>query len=226
MQSGHRAGIYAVLVLVSFAIGCLVGALVRQPSGKRSPLTQIDHIRALRALIARSNAGGPWTPLGGEPNTTLAVEDIPLAREYVYAFADASAFHILLEIRRRDLGVYASIPNVIKAQILVEALSLTHDVDDWVELTDDIFPGEAGTSLLAVGKSALPLLAEVLDDDSRIGSRDGETQAEYDLTQARRKDLAYKLICYLLDRQATYDPDPKKRDAAIAKLKAELKPKG
>jgi hypothetical protein len=180
------------------------------------------HVRVFDTLITMSNRGDSLIAKWEDPNTALKADDVPLAREFVYAFPNASSFHILLHIRRLDLASYSEIPDLIKANIVVGGLSLARQSDDWGDVNDVNSLGEAGSSLLAVSKMAAPLLLELLDDETRIGSAYGEVQASADHTRTRRKDIAYKYMCIILGRRPSYDDDPRARDEAIEKLKEEF----
>jgi hypothetical protein len=185
------------------------------PANKHS----VPSLRKLDALVRMSEAGEAVSRQ--EPRSELTKCDLAVAREYVLAFPNRSAYHILLNIRRLDLEAYSSISDVIKARVLVNALSVAREIDDWGDLSDPTSVGEAGSSVLAVGRTALPLLLAILDDGTRIGSFEGEVQAYCDLTSSRRKDVAYKIISLILGRQPSYDPDPGIRNEAIEALKSD-----
>jgi hypothetical protein len=221
MNTACINGRYLSIAVICLAVGCIIGMLLPVRLRRGPYEVGRPHLRKIETLVKMSDGGESLIARWDDPNANLQSEDVPLAREYVFAFPNGSSFHILLNIRKLDLSTYSEIPDVIKVNIIIGGLALAHESDDWGGVTD-LSLGEAGTSLLAVGKLAARLLPELLDDGTPIGSAYGETQAHADLTHSRRKDVAYKYMCILMGRRYVYDTDPKKRDEAIKELREEL----
>jgi hypothetical protein len=152
------------------------------------------------------------------PERDLLRGDIPLAREYIFAKDDSSAFHLLLCIREIDPAEYARIPPVIKLHVLCSRLRYSQWLEDWGEMADPTSLGDAGTALLALGKQALPCLFSQLEDNRPILTTIGEAVVEVEMCNYRHKDVAYKYIELILGRQPVYSENPVERDRAIKAL--------
>ena len=120
---------------------------------------------------------------------------------------------------------YLGIPDATKAQILCDALAKVTFLDDFGSVgdpPDDAVDREAGRALVEVGRTALPLLANLLGNRSEapISGSDSATIAW--ANQYRRCDFAYRYILLILGRKHALHPDLAERDRLIADLQKEL----
>lgn len=151
----------------------------------------------------------------------LRPQDLPLAREYVYAHPDWTSYQILLNIRNLDLVAYARILNLTKVSILFSTLQHTGKIDDWGFLEDDFILGPAGSALITTERDSLGPLFELLTDATPVHSLEGECEALCTDLRFRRKDVAYKFIMCILSRRRQFKRDWKERDKQIDELLAE-----
>lgn len=82
--------------------------------------------------------------------------------------------------------------------------------------------GEAARHVLALGPGAIPEFEKLLDDNRSVlywGSKEATFGNSY---QYRVKDIAASLVAELRGKHFEPDPNPARRDAEIARLKAEL----
>jgi hypothetical protein len=187
---------------------------------KRSGLSEET---VIDQLISESKSGEPLMKSATLRGLKLAPEDIEAMTNYIVSHSDHTAYHLLFALRGNAPDAYRRLPDSSKARVLCDALTHLMFLNDWGDLDPNgSHDGEAALALLELGKSAADCLAAVLDDSRPAPLYGSETAATSSLYQYRRKDFAYRYLSLISGREPAFDADPKKRDAEIERLKAEL----
>src|SRR5262249_17235374 len=87
---------------------------------------------------------------------------------------------------------------------------------------DSDYVAFAGKALVECGTVALPYLRPLLDDIRPAWVRGSEEATISEFHHYRRADFAYHYACLILGTAPRFDPDPRKRDPEIARLKTIL----
>ena len=145
------------------------------------------------------------------------------AAGWIRARPDASAFLLLLALRRDANDVYDEIPAQLRARVLASALRDQNGLVDWGYLDPGgSYDGPAAQALIELGEAAVPELAPLLADDriARVPGSEASTLArKYGY---RKADFAYRYVRRMRGEDAPFDPDPARRDREIGELRREL----
>jgi len=180
--------------------------------------------RALSVYIERASRGDPYGAETGQEQKPLKPELAPAAESYVRTHPNFTSYHLLRALHDHYPESYAHLPAATRAAVLCSALARVSDLNDWGTLDE---PGAAYDSfsakvLLKVGTEALPYLRLLLDDQNPAWVGGSEAAMASQMDQWRRADFAYRYASLILGCTPKFDPDPKKRDLEIERLKARL----
>ena len=152
--------------------------------------------------------------------------DLPEALKYIKKHPDYVSYHLLLAVRRYYPASYTGISTDDKVAILCSALKTSKWLNDWGSLTPyHSFDDESAEALMETGKAALKSLGPILENGEcgpLYGSKEATISYAYNYC---RKDFAYRYPSLILGRSPEFSVEVKERDAAIEKLKVELKKK-
>jgi hypothetical protein len=115
------------------------------------------------------------------------------------------------------------------AEVYAKALSgdFTGMANSWGLLYDTQDDGPVGTAFLLMGQRAIPVLAELLDDERTNLKYQGSAEATLGNQYGYRiKDFAAYYIGRITGNPLKYYPDPADRDKQIDELRTRLKSRG
>lgn len=193
------------------------------PTFSAQSATQTIAMNMIDQLVSDAQRGLPLTKSSELSRGRLDEKDVPEAVKRVEANPDHSSYHLLFAIRRAAPTVYKSIPRVVRARVLVDALAKLQYVNDWGYLDPaGSQDGEAAVALLELGKDALAPLRSMLDDARPAPLYGSEPAAMSSTYHYRRKDFASRYVGLILGRPSDFKVDLTDRDSQIDQLKALL----
>jgi hypothetical protein len=177
----------------------------------------------IAALVSDSREGHALLRSPTLEKLVLSAADEREALGQILARSDYTSYHLLFALRRHSPDVYQGLPAKTKARILVDALEHLPYLNDWGILDpSSSHDGEAATALLELRAAAIEPLRPVLDNAQPAPLFGSEPATVSQHFQYRRCDFAYRYLSLLLGLDPSFDPEPRKRDEEIARLKVRL----
>lgn len=141
----------------------------------------------------------------------------------IQARPDATAFHLLMALRREAPERYGELPEETRAEVLTAALAELPELNDFGYLDPGgSWDGEAAHALLELGTAAQEALAPLLDDHRPAPLAGSETATMSEQYGYRRSDFAYRYLSLLSGEDPSFSRDRSERDQAIDQLRVHL----
>jgi hypothetical protein len=177
----------------------------------------------IEPLLADAEAGVPLELSAAYQHAHLEGKTAEDAAGWIRARPDASAFLLLLALRRDARDVYDKVPAQLRARVLASSLRDQNGLVDWGYLDPGgSYDGPAAQALLELGDAAVPELAPLLADDRTARVPGSEVATIAKKYGYRKADFAYRYVRRLRGDDAPFDPDPARRDQEIRELQREL----
>ena len=183
--------------------------------GWRNAAAMID------TMIDEAGRGLPLQRSSVLPSLRAGQFDAAAAALEIARLPDMRSYHLLFALRRTSPELYRSLPDGLRARVLVDALANVVALNDWGYLDPSgSHDDEAARALLETGGAAIGPLNRLLADERPAPLFGSEPATLSSLYHYRRKDFADRYLSLLIGRAPTFEADPAARDAAIADLAA------